>query len=223
MTITEQLIVQLDDVLEEGRNLRSQAQYEDLSDLSIDRCIRLVTRARAAIQRVAGKSSVYDGQCEQIMQSAHPWGYAGLHFLGVVESLRVDVEKGFLKSQRELIHGEVFADFLEMAQHLLDEGYKDAAAVIAGSSLEAHLRHLCDKTGLETDVERDGKSIPKKADRMNAELTEAYSGKKGDQKNVTAWLNLRNDAAHGHHDKYQDAQVGLLIAGVRDFVNRNPA
>jgi hypothetical protein len=31
---------------------------------------------------------------------------------------------------------------LEMASYLLAEGYKDAAAVLVGSSLEGHLRNL---------------------------------------------------------------------------------
>jgi hypothetical protein len=46
---------------------------------------------------------------------------------------------------------------------------------------------------------------------------------KMDQKNVTAWLDLRNKAAHGHYEQYQKEQVALLISGVRDFITRNPA
>jgi hypothetical protein len=97
-----------------------------------------------------------------------------------------------------------------MSKHLLDQGYKDAAAVIAGSSLEAHLRQLCAKAGVDTDTEAGS---PKKADRLNAELAGAEVYAKGDQKNVTAWLDLRNDAAHGHYDRYQGGQVALLISG----------
>ena len=44
-----------------------------------------------------------------------------------------------------------------------------------------------------------------------------------DQKSVTAWLDLRNNAAHGHYDKYEAVQVELMISGVRDFIARNPA
>ena len=44
-----------------------------------------------------------------------------------------------------------------------------------------------------------------------------------DQKNVTAWLGLRNDAAHGHFTKYTSDQVQLLISSIRDFITRNPA
>jgi len=86
--------------------------------------------------------------------------------MGVLESLRADVEMGYLRSQRELLHGELFGDFLEMAQHLLDEGYKDAAAVIAGSTLEAHLRQPCVKSGVSVEFESNSSVTPKKAERL---------------------------------------------------------
>ena len=40
---------------------------------------------------------------------------------------------------------------------------------------------------------------------------------------VTAWLDLRNKAAHGNYSEYNDNQVKQMIMGVRDFIIRNPA
>ena len=37
----------------------------------------------------------------------------------------------------------MLADFLEMADYLITEGYKDPATVVAGSGLESHLRKMC--------------------------------------------------------------------------------
>ncbi|MDX6610131.1 MAG: hypothetical protein QOF85_2056 [Solirubrobacterales bacterium] len=88
----------------------------------------------------------------------------------------------------------MFADFLEMANHLLGEGYKDAAAVIAGSTLEGHLRTLAEKLGLPTS---NDVGEPLKAARLNEDLRKAEAYEKNDQKAVTAWLGIRNDAAHG--------------------------
>ena len=64
---------------------------------------------------------------------------------GTLKALRDDYEAGHIQTVRELIHGETFSDFLDMASHLLSEKYKDAAAVIAGGVLEQHLRALCVK------------------------------------------------------------------------------
>ena len=124
-----------------------------------------------------------------------------------------------LSSVRELLHAETFADFLEMADHLLSEGYKDAAAVIAGSSLEVHLRNLAAKHNLA--VELNGK--PKKADQINSDLASASAYLKLDQKNVTAWLDLRNKAAHGHYGDYSSTKVSHLVSQIRDFMVRIPA
>ena len=106
-----------------------------------------------------------------------------------------------------------------MAKHLVGNGYKDAAAVVGGSSLEAHLRHLVSKAGVPTEDD-DGR--PLKTDRLNSSLANGTYGK-GDQKSVTAWLDLRNDAAHGYYERYDDQQVRLMLDGVRDFLRRHPA
>lgn len=223
MRIQESLCGQIDVLLEEWRDLRQRSQYEDLSDHPDNDLVRFVTRARAAIHRIAGLHSVYAEQCEQIVKADSFPGSTAVLLAGVLESLRADIEAGYVQSLTELIHGEVFADFLEMAQHLLDQGYKDAAAVIAGSALEAHLRQLCDRSGVETEVDSRGQLAPKKADRMNSDLAADSIYSTVDQKNVTAWLGLRNKAAHGRYGDYEAAQVALHISGILDFITRNPA
>ena len=139
---------------------------------------------------------------------------------GILKALKADYEAGYLLSIQELIHGDVFSDFLEMAEHLNSEGYKDPSAVLAGGVLEEHLRKLCIKSKVSI-LKPDGS--PKKADSMNNDLAGATAITKLDQKNVTAWLGLRNDAAHGHFAKYNKDQVTLQISGIRDFITRNPA
>lgn len=219
----EPFIAQLDELLKEFKALQARSRAENLSDLPQGDVVRFITRARAAVRRIGGSPSAYVDQCAEILERKAFPGYTAGQLVGVLASLRADVAAGYLRSAAELIHGELFADFLEMAQHLLEEGYKDAAAVIAGSSLEAHLRQLCQKAGIDTGVDAGGDVSPKKADRLNADLAKAgvYSGL--DQKNVTAWLDLRNKAAHGHYEQYEAPQVALLISGVRDFITRNPA
>src|SRR5215213_5859918 len=51
---------------------------------------------------------------------------------GVLLAAQEDFERGYLWSLNERVHADVFDDFLEMAASLVDDGYKDAAAVIAG-------------------------------------------------------------------------------------------
>ena len=216
-------VEQLDSLIDYYNSLRQSSKYDDLSDLLESDVIAFITPARSAIYRITGSSSTYVKQCEEIIVQSTFYGRIALLIFGVITSLRKDLLSGYIANLTELIHGELFADFLDMALHLLKEGYKDAAAVIAGSALESHLRQLCIKAGIETETERDDKIQPKKADRMNSDLAKNEIYSKSDQKSVTAWLDLRNDAAHGHYDKYTKEQVSLLISGIRDFLTRNPA
>ena len=183
---------------------------------------RLTTLCRALVYRVAGSKSQYAEEISYL--SGEIDRVRLLKIVGIVHALRDDLKAGYFQTAEELIHGEVFGDFLEMADHLLDQGYKDPAAVMAGGTLEAHLRQLCQKFGVDTEAaDSRGNLRPKRADRMNSELVAASAYSKLDQKNVTAWLDLRNKASHGEYDKYDLGQVKLLNQGVRDFISRNSA
>jgi hypothetical protein len=174
------------------------------------------------IERATGGNSVYFKQAMSIYNKkppeAHGWTKLAEQ-IGVVQSLLINIKKGYLKSLEEIIHGDVLGDFLEKAEYLNSNSYKDAAAVIAGSTLEAHLKQLSKKYGIA--ICHVGKA--KKADALNSELATANAYSKLDQKNVTAWLGLRNNAAHGNYGTYTKEQVSLLISSIRDFITRVPA
>jgi hypothetical protein len=62
-----------------------------------------------------------------------------------------------------------------------------------------------------------------KLDTMNSDLAKAGAYNKNDQKQGTAWAGFRNDAAHGNYRNYGNGEVRLMLAGIRDFISRNPA
>ena len=138
----------------------------------------------------------------------------------ILRAAKQEIDGGWLTSLKGLVSAEIFSDFLEMAEHLLEQGYKDPAAVMTGSVLEEHLRQLCQNNSLPIDSIKDGKSIPKRADAMNADLTKASVYNLLSQKSVTAWLDLRNKAAHGQYSEYTDQEVKLMYQGVTDFIGR---
>lgn len=138
----------------------------------------------------------------------------------ILLSIQNEIEGGWVFSVKKLISAEIFSDFLEMAEHLLSQNYKDPAAVMIGSVLEENLRQLCSANDIETDLERDGSFIPKKADRLNSDLAKSEIYTKLDQKAVTMWLDLRNKAAHGKYEEYSQEQVELMLQGVTEFLAR---
>jgi hypothetical protein len=142
---------------------------------------------------------------------------------GILASIKTELDGEWLITMKGIISAELFSDFLEMAEHLLSERYKDAAAVIIGTVLEEHLRQLCIKNGLaiEDEDSKTGKSIPKKAESLNTQLRNGSVYDIMDQKNVTAWFALRNKAAHGQYAGYTQEQVELQLQSIRDFITRN--
>jgi hypothetical protein len=213
-------IAQLEEIVSEYRNALGRSQHDDASDVLSDADVsELITRGLSAIERASGTSSTYMERTRSILQTkGNDWGHLP-QVIGVASSLKHDISSGYLKSFEELIHGDIFSDYLEMAEHLCATGYKDAAAVIAGSTLEAHIKTLCTKFSVA--LEHGGK--PKKADTLNADLVKAGAYSKLDQKAVTSWLGLRNDAAHGDYNNYTKEQVELLIQNIRNFIIRHAA
>lgn len=138
----------------------------------------------------------------------------------ILLAIQNEIEGGWIFSVKKLVSAEIFSDFLEMAAHLLELDYKDPAAVMIGSVLEENLRQLCHSAGIETEIEKEGTLIPKSADRLNSDLAKAEGYTKLDQKSVTAWLDLRNKAAHGKYNEYGKEQVELMMRGVTEFLAR---
>ena len=200
---------------------RSQDSYTDGSGIiSRSEIYEFQTRCISAIEKASGLYSIYSRRVMEIEKSNnHPWNHVAGQ-IGVAQGLLYDIQNGYLKSLEEIIHGDVFSDFLEMASHLVSQGYRDAAAVMAGSTLEIHLRKLCDKNDIET-TKPNGE--PKKNNLLNQELAKAGVYTKLEHKNVTASLGLRNHAAHGEYGEYNKEQVRNLIDGVRGFITRHPA
>jgi hypothetical protein len=202
--VKQEIIAQIDRALKLYNEHRTRAGFGDLSDLGTLVYEEVNTIVTATIERLAPSGSAYRGAVTLEGK------------VGKLTALGRDYDEGYLSTVQGLIRAELFADFLEMAEHLLHQGYKDATAVLVGGVLEEHLRALCSIRSVPTSVS----GRPKKADAMNSELTAAGAYNKLDQKSVTAWLDLRNKAAHGEYGQYTSEQVATMLSGVREFAGR---
>jgi hypothetical protein len=216
-TSAKAILEQIDSLLTLFAGLRASSKFDDLSGLRDPATIEITTRIAATIRRVAPSGSVHRDSADAIVKQ---YGVDNSHSIkplfGILRALRADYAAGYLTTVEELIHADLFSDFLEMADHLLSQGYKDPAAVVTGAVLEEHLRKLCSKNGISTATG----TTPKKADGLNSDLGGAGVYTKLDQKSVTAWLDLRNKAAHGHYSQYSKEQVQLMLDGVGSFMSR---
>lgn len=223
ITTTDFILSQIDELLDRYGDMENKLDGRH-SDLRSGIISEFLTAGKALLHRMDSKNGPYITEFEErreqlLKRLGDDYGLA-LSLFGILRALRHDVSAGNLTSVQELIHANMFADFLGMAQHLLEEGYKDPAAVLIGGVLEEHLRKLCLKNDIPIEVEP---GRPKRAGAMNADLARenVYSGL--DQKSVTSWLGLRNKAAHGEYDAYTGQQVSFLLQQVQDFLTRHPA
>jgi hypothetical protein len=207
------IISQIDDVLAKSANVAGPAEVSRAFNVLLSAVQRLAPPGSVYAKNLKGYEATQTSGIIEMSRKLEP-------IRGMLQALRSDYESGYQESVVELIHADIFADFLEMSDYLLQQGYKDPAAVVTGSVLEAHLRKLCDKHLIPV-LKPD--STHKKAESLNTELSAAGVYNMLDQKSITAWLDLRNKAAHGKYTDYTKDQVALMLENVRSFVSRVPA
>ena len=194
-----------------------EAHYSDNYYIEIN---EINTLLAATIDRLAPHGTRYRIEAHEALKNKYDISITILRLVGILKALRADYEGGHLEAIHEIIHADIFSDFLQMANYLIEEGYKDPGAVLAGGTLEGHIRKLCQKNDIEI-MKNDSRH--RTADSLNADLASANVYFKLDQKNVIAWLDIRNKAAHGKYNKHTKEQVAPMLQGISDFISRNPA
>jgi hypothetical protein len=134
--------------------------------------------------------------------------------IGTLKAAKDDYEHDQLFETRRLIEAELFDDFLEMAQHLHEQGYHGPAAVVAGAVLEDGLRKLCTRHSIALPTKP-------KLDTMNADLARSGAYTLLVQKHVTALADLRNNAAHGNWRAFSKDDVEHMIKDIRRFMEKH--
>lgn len=182
------------------------------------------TRLDACLRRYAPRSSAYDVQAEahRAELRKNGWELTAIDGLtGVLRALRADVERDQLRTIEGLVAAEIFSDLLGQAEALLAEHYRLPAAVLAGATLEEHIRKLCTRYNVGL-TNANGDQL--KAAVLNSELRKSGLYNEAQRAQVEAWQKVRNDAAHALPGFAQqtDADIIRMITGIRDFIVKYP-
>jgi hypothetical protein len=222
MKLNDVIVAEIDELVTIGEKLSRDASRSDsgLGPERIEELSAIVSRSGQLIRRLYGTDSQYQQNLQRVLDTKYFTSMNSNYFkhiselVGILKGIQHDIKSGILSDLRRLLHAAIFADFLDMSEHLLKEGYKDAAAVLLGAVLEDSLRKLADGSVVSTTT-ANGK--PLTIDPLNVAL--AKKGIYGPliQKQVTTWANLRNDAAHGHFTKYDADQVKQMLLFVQKF------
>ena len=173
---------------------------------------RFRTESMNLVRRSCGEDSDHYRELKRLAETKETStnSYYFVHCFGVIEAAQRDFEAGILFDIRALITAEVLGDFIEQAEALLEARYHVPAASLAGAVLEDTLRKLCEKHSI---------TIPAttKIDRLNAELAREGVYDKLVQKRITALADIRNNADHGHFDKFANSDVEDMVKWIRIF------
>lgn len=160
------------------------------------------------LQRTFGEKSVHYMNFSELYKEFQGWVSNFDDCFGVFKAAQEDYEHGYLFNIRTLAKAEVLADALAQAKDLLSSGYKDPACVLARVALEAALKDLAAKHSV----------LEGKLDRMNADLTKIGAYNMAKQKQITAWAEIGNKAAHGEWNAYTNQDAIAMVAGVEALV-----
>ena len=225
----ETVLTQIDSVLSDyeklwGLILEEMGDHE-YSWAPSEESVRLVATLRNALHNAAPPGSTYHDDTRRVMSTHAQYEAERIPQLkGLLEAVRADYAEERLGNALELIHADLFSDMLEGANYLLGENWTAAAAVMARAVLEQHLRELCRKHGIPTEVKKPNGKIRKlMIEDMNRELRRKDIYANNTLKDVTAWADVGNAAAHGESDRYKKENVALMLQGIGTFIKQFPA
>lgn len=153
--------------------------------------------------------------------------YSVQRILGILRALLSDLDAGMLESIAARVEAELTADYLGQAERLLDEtkAAKNAAdrvpaAVLAGAVLENALKVLCQRQTPPIPL-----TTPKGGHKMLNGLIDDVKNagvyNELQAKELRAFADIRNAAAHGDFDKFDRAQVERMLQGVQSFLAKH--
>ncbi len=205
-----ELCDQLNAVEATKRNEYDKYSNSNLIRVDNNQLLNWKVKAKNLLQAACGVESQHFKHFEENESGSYLTSYdILLRLRAVFLAAKEDFEGGYLSSVKSLVQAEVFDSELEQARELLKSRYRGAAAVIAGVVLETALRDLCSQKAMNTG----------KLDKMNADLAKAGVYSVLTQKRITALADIRNNAAHGHHNNFNDEDVASMISDVERILN----
>ncbi len=211
----EHIIARFDTLIKMGEEVLCTREshpswVHDIVDGSIFQQWR--TSSLALIKSKLGEESVHYQDFESRCKSG--WYSDAQAGLAVLKAAKEDIEGGYLQRVEQLVSADVFSDFLDMAEHLVSNGYKDAAASLIGAVLENGLRRISKAKGVTLKAKEDIGSL-------NQKLADAQIYNRLQQRNIQVWKEIRDNADHGQFGEYNIDNVRDMLRGVRDFLGKN--
>ena len=197
----------LDSIVEEGLSLEAlgSASDEEKASKGYDRRYRRLKQSAKEVFQYMGLDD-YLAEFYKISHNAHYMFHDEIvNVTGLVESARDLIRHGCVGNLRHLLHAEMFNSLTEQAKGLLEAGHIVPSAVLGRIIIENWLRDQCEKAGLD---------IPEgaKASTMNEALKKAEVFSVPKWRQVQAYLDVGNAAAHGRPEEFSGQDVERVLS-----------
>ena len=167
--------------------------------------------ALSFLKAVFGDNSIHLQEFQQrCLGTRYDYAFQGQ---SILKAAKEDIEGGYLKKLEDLVAADIFTDFLEMAEYLLEQGYKDPAASLIGAVLEDGLGKIAKKNDITLKSKENISSL-------NQRIADAKIYSRLVQKQVEVWNEIRDNADHGKFPEYNADSVKDMCNGVRDFLEK---
>lgn len=203
----ETAIARLDALVERGFELGSDPKGN--SNLFIAGYRGWQAQGLAAIEDLAGSDSPYARSFD--LRTKRSGSLEASTGASILEGLRSDIASGYLRHTADLIAADVFTDFLDMAEHLVRQGYHTPAASLSGAVLEDGLRRLCLRRNLNVKADED-------ISALNGRLASKGVYSNLVRKQVEVWATTRNTADHKDFAQLKPVDAVEMLSGVRRFL-----
>ena len=237
----EKLLRRFDELLDEARHLRETATRKrgrarivslrtgevssrdpDYHVVDYDAYVRWVTKAGTLMGQLLGEGHPQRGIVAEFQGASKPLLSSLRKLIARLEATRDDFSNGFLDDLALQVEANIASDYMAQAEHLLAEGRTGhwdhvPAAVLAGAVLEKSLRALCgEQVPPVATTNPNGKPI-RLAGLVDG-LKKAQVFNEAKAKQLRAWADIRNHAAHGEFTEFDRSDVDHMIQGVEVFL-----
>jgi hypothetical protein len=140
--------------------------------------------------------------------------------LGVLQSIRRDIEAGYVRDLEARVRHVLSGDLLETAEAIMGARFHPAPAIVlAVSVLEEHVRKLAEARNIDI-LKANGKH--RSFEDMITDLEKAGAINSSEKRTMHGWYHQRTEAAHGRFDGIVPDETPRIIGSVRDFIFRHP-
>ncbi len=237
--ILAKTLARFDSLIADGRNILASAQDlppsthrnrvtgeevqigKGFKKLDTEKFVEWRTKATTLLALVVPEGHVHRKAVEELTQLQEAYQLLQ-QAVSLLRGIKDDLEKGFLDDMAAAIEAELACDYMGQAEQLLAEGQRGKfdhvpAAVLAGAVLEKALRTLCDQQ--QPPIAQKAPNGGRKTlGPLVDELKKTGFFNEAKAKQLRAWSDIRNLAAHGEFTQFKRSDVEAMIAGINRFL-----